>query len=148
MACQGRHGSEKKITALHTDAHIHSLAEYEHWVDAFGCRIVLFHRLSGFGFEILVYLAQFVAAAAANLDCGEFTLLHKVPHRCRLDTEFGANFGFGKKSVFFRLHEEGQKSVACGVDGVNHKLMEVAEADGKENVWRVGVGERGLEKVI
>jgi hypothetical protein len=26
--------------------------------------------------------------------------------------------------------------------------MEVAEADGKENVRRVGVGERGLEKVI
>lgn len=94
------------------------------------------------------HFAQFVAAAAANLDCGEFTLLHKVPYRCRLDTEFGTNFGFGKKSVFFRLHEEGQKSVACGVNGVNHKLMEVAEADGKENVGRVGVGERGLEKVI
>ena len=25
------------------------------------------------------HFAQFVAAAAANLDCGEFTLSHKVP---------------------------------------------------------------------
>ncbi len=51
------------------------------------------------------HFAQFVAAAAANLDCGEFTLLHKIPYRCRLDTEFSTNFGFGKKSVFFRLHK-------------------------------------------
>jgi len=60
----------------------------------------------------------------------------------------GADLFLSKQSVFIRLNEERQKSVACGVDGVNHKLMEVTKADGKENVGRVGVGERGLKTII
>ena len=72
--------------------------------------------------------------------------MHKVPYRCRLDAEFGTNFGFGK-SVFFRLHSSSgrSRSILASIV-VNYKLMKVFEADSKENVGRGLGSERG--KVI
>ena len=101
-----------------------------------------------FGFENGGHLALSVADAAVDFYRCQFAIACQIPDRGLADAELGTYLFLGEQTVFLGLHVDGHKTLACSVDGVNHKLMQVGEGNIEDNIGRVGVGEGCLKKGI
>lgn len=95
----------------------------------------------------LLYLTLAVTCAAVHLEGVQFTALNHIPDGGLAHAELFGYLFLGERLVFLRLHEDGEKTLACGFNCVHHQLMEVGEVDGEENIGRVRVGHRRLKKV-
>lgn len=101
-----------------------------------------------FRVENIGYLTLAITDTVVHFDRGEFTAFGEIPDGGFSYAELGVHLFLGEQTVFLGFHEDGEKTLASSVDGVNHKLMEVSEGDIENNVGRAGVGESCLKKGI
>lgn len=80
-----------------------------------------------------------VAGASVHFERVESAVFRHVIDGGLADAELVGNLFLGECLVFLRLHVERKQTFAGGIDCVNHKLMEVSEADSEENIGRVRV---------
>lgn len=78
----------------------------------------------------------------------QFPALNHVPDGGLTHAEQFRCLFLGERLVFLSLHENGEKTLACGFDCVHHKLMEVGEVDGEEDIGGIRVGQRHLKEVV
>lgn len=96
----------------------------------------------------VLYLTLAVACAAVHLEGVQFTALNHIPDGGLAHAELFGYLFLGERLVFLRLHEDGEKTLACGFYCVHHQLMKVGEVDGEENIGGIRVGQRHLKKVV
>lgn len=96
----------------------------------------------------VLYLTLAVTCAAVHLEGVQFTALNHVLDGGLANAELFGRLFLGEWLVFLRLHEDGEKTLACGFDSVHHQLMEVGEVDGEEDIGGIRVGQRHLKEVV
>lgn len=96
----------------------------------------------------LSYLMLAVTCAAVHLEGVQFPALNHIPDGGLAHAELFGRLLLGERLVFLRLHENGEKTLACGFDCVHHQLMKVGKVDGEENIGGIRVRQRHLKEVV
>lgn len=86
------------------------------------------------------YLPLTITGTAVNLEGVQFAGLNHIVDCSLAHAELFRRLFLGERLVFLRLHEDGEKTLACGFDCVHHQLMKVGKVDGEENIGGVRVG--------
>lgn len=99
------------------------------------------------GFYDGSYVSLAVTGTAVHFERAQFAGSCHVEYGGLAHSELLGDFLSCEGTLFFGVHIHREDSLACGFDCVHHKLMEVREVDGEENIGRVRVGHRRLKKV-
>ena len=101
----------------------------------------------GFGINDCVDITLAVTGTAVHLERAQFAGTCHIEDSGLAHAELLGDFLPCEGTLFLGIHIQREDSLACGFDCVHHKLMEVGEVDGEENIGRVRVGHRRLKKI-
>lgn len=94
------------------------------------------------------YLALAVTGTAVHLEGVQFTAFNHIPDGGLAHAELFCRLFLGERLVFLHLHEDWEKTLACGFDCVHHQLMKVGKVDGEENIGGIRVRQRHLKEIV